>query len=741
MMGSWLVDLARHQGHLVGRSDPRSASLQVLAILKAAVDVDPNCADAYYWLYDLETRLGRTDAATTALKKYVLLAPDDEAARLRLFEIELSHRQTAEDRVEFIESQLALPRLSRIFESELHGRLARQRFERRENGAAAKSVEKSLRLNPMNITARRVAYDMFGETEPSLQRVEMALQMISANPGQTNLVWDLGEFLDRLGLHVQAQEWYNRAIRLHRDADVGVIPAEYWYKLAVSFLNSRDFPKCIEAADQALKVDANLYPARLLRATAFRRSDREKDADDEMSGLRSAYEARLNEAIESKNHLLIAEIAWFFAFHQPDAEKALRLSTAAMADPQPSMLARLAHGCALRLSGRSDEALQALKPLAGVDQIAAYETARILLDQDKKSDALAMLHKAAALQHDGIAYDFIADLLKQNGESPPVAPRHTRICNAVERFNRDVFDYIQRPADFLNVSMRFADDVAPAVGPIRVTFRMENVGPFAVTLGEGFMSRPLIAVSAKINGSGSRAFDNYLQVLLNTKPVLFPGDVVEKTAAINVGPIQQALHQLSAEPRQLRLLAVFDPVLNDGRLSAGVGSIQLREINTTLPPIPCHDEGISRLVAIAASAFPAERARAADEIGALLAAYEAADGAGPTAELNVRLLHAEMARLLNDESALVRAHALVAAGWSTLEPRVIAVAASPRVRSEEAVVRMLAVRLFAQQHGEKFRKVLEKMAESDEADFVRMMAAGYLPEDFRAAAQTRGAGK
>ncbi len=740
-MGGWLVDLARHQGHLVGRSDPRSASLQVLAILKAAVDVDPNCADAYYWLYDLETRLGRMDAATAALGKYVQLAPDDEAARLRLFEIGLANRQTAEARVEFIESQLALPRLSRVFESELHGRLARQIFERRENGAAARSIEKSLRLNPMNITARRVAYDMFGETEPSLQRVEMALQMISANPGQTNLVWDLGEFLDRIGLHVQAQEWFNRAIRLHRDADAGAVPAEYWYKLAVSYLNSRDYPECIEAADHALKVDANLYAARLLRAAAFRRSDREKDADDELNSLRTAYEARIDGAIESKDHPAITEIAWFFAFHQPDAEKALRLSTAAMTEPQPSMLARLAHGCALKLTGRADEALQALKPLAGADQIAAYESARILLDQDKKNDALAMLHKAATLQHDGIAYDLIADLLKLHGESPPAAPRHARICAALERFNRDVFDYIQRPTDFLNVSMRFADDASPPIGPVRVTFRMENVGPFAITLGEGFMSRPLIAVSAKINGSGSRAFDHYLQVLLNTKPVLFPGDVVEKTVAINIGPIQQALHQLSAEPTQLRMLAVFDPVLSDGRLSAGAGSIQLREINATLPPISCHDEGISRLVALAASANPAERARAADEMGALLAAYEAADGAGPTAELNVRLLHAEMARLLNDESAWVRAHALVAAGWSTLEPRVIAVAASPRVRSEEAVVRMLAVRLFAQQHGEKFRTVLEKMAESDASDFVRMMAAGYLPEDFRAAVQTRGAGK
>src|SRR6266404_2261785 len=56
----WLVNLARHQGHLVGRSDPRSASLHVLAILEAAVSVDPQCAEAYYWLYDIQQRLGQS---------------------------------------------------------------------------------------------------------------------------------------------------------------------------------------------------------------------------------------------------------------------------------------------------------------------------------------------------------------------------------------------------------------------------------------------------------------------------------------------------------------------------------------------------------------------------------------------------------------------------------------------------------------------------------------------------------
>ena len=104
----------------------------------------------------------------------------------------------------------------------------------------------------------------------------------------------------------------------------------------------------------------------------------------------------------------------------------------------------------------------------------------------------------------------------------------------------------------------------------------------------------------------------------------------------------------------------------------------------------------------------------------------------------IDLTDQELAKLLNDETWPVRAHAVVSAGWSTLDPRVTS-AASPRVRNEHDIVRMLAVRLFAEQHGEKFRKVLETMSTADSNEFVRIMAASYLPETDQSAAATSDA--
>ena len=43
----WLIDAARHHGHLVGRDDARRVTLHVLSLMKAASEVDPTCPAAW----------------------------------------------------------------------------------------------------------------------------------------------------------------------------------------------------------------------------------------------------------------------------------------------------------------------------------------------------------------------------------------------------------------------------------------------------------------------------------------------------------------------------------------------------------------------------------------------------------------------------------------------------------------------------------------------------------------------
>jgi len=725
-MGLWLVNLARHQGHLVGRTDPRRASLHVLALLRAAVSASPDCAEAHYWLYDLEQRMGRESEARRALASYVQLRPDDDAARLRLFDFELEDHQTAETRAEFVTAQLKRKPLSPVVASELHRQLARHHFQQQELQPAAAEVEKALRLNPMNVAARDLAYQMFRETEPALQRVETALQLISINPAQANLVWDLAALLDRLSLHEQAQQWYRRATALHRHANAGAVPAEFQYRLAVSYADARDFAGARKAADTALRTDPSLLTARLVRARALTELGQADAAAADLDAVAKAYGSMIDGVFEKKDFAAAAEIAWFYCFHRPDAKRALELATLAVSEPQPSHLAQVAHGFALHLNHRTKEAIEALTPLAPIDQFAAYELAVAQIERGMKDQAIATLQQAATIQYTGIAHDLIAELLTRNGEKPPPAPPQDKVLAALKKFPRDVFDYPRRPGDFLKVQMRFASDPLSPGDPVNVVFRLENVGPFPITFGEGFMAMPLVALSARVGGESAQTYENYLQVLMNARPTLLPGDVFEKQVSIDVGPVREYLRQSVAHSVPIELTAMFDPVYGDSGLTAGLGTITVEPIEAVRTAFDVSPEGMTVLFQQARAAAVGGRIRAAGRIGAILAAAQSGLPDAMCNALPIDSLQQALAVLISDQDWRVRAHAVVAAGWSPLNQD-LTVAAAACVRDREPIVKVLAVRLFAEQHGEKFRAVLEQLRKSDPSPFVRMMATSYLP--------------
>ncbi len=722
-IGGWLVNLARHQGHLIGRSDPRSAALHVMALLEAAKEISPDCGEAYFWLHDLYQRMGRSAEAKAALANYVRLTPADDTARIKLLSMEMEDRQTAESRAEFIRNELAAKSVSPIYESELHRWMAKHYHERGEKEPAGREIETSLRLNAMNVPARQLAYEMFGETEASLQRVEMALQLIAMNPSQVNLVWDLAEFLDRISMHKQAQEWYNRAIDLHRRAEAGPISAELLQKLAISYICSEDYAKAVQTADEALKVDPNYQPARLLRSNAQSKLGNNQAAEADKDAVLTAFQARAPEIISKKLSDEAAEVAWYFCFHHPDKALAKQLADVAMTKRSPGPLAKLADGYSLSMNGEVDAAIKALEPLAATDQMAALELAKIHLQRGDKALAVTILHKAAAIQPSGIAYNLIRDQLTQQKETAAAPPLNTKIVAALDKFQRDVFDYYRRTSDFLKVTLRFVAEPLPPAGPLEVVIRLENAGPFPITFGEGFMARPLLAVSAKLTGRETAEFKNYLQVLMNSRPVLKPGDAIEKKVAIDVGPLREKWIALATDATAIEVTAMFDPVYQGDSLAAGLGSMVIGPIKGARKAIETTPQAITALTDQATSGDEVGRANAAESIGALLVAAQA----NPSVTLPVDQLRGALARVLADRDWRVRAKAMYAAGWSPLDKSTTQ-AAAPAVQDHDSVVRLMAVQLFAAQQGDKFKDVLDHISKTDASQAVRTLARSYLPE-------------
>lgn len=730
-LGDWMVDLARHHGHLLGRTEPRKASMRVLAILEAAQSVAPDNAQAAYWSFDILSRLGRTDAALAALKTYVRLNKSDDAARIRLTDLEMATRQTAQERGDYLKKQIAETGLSRIVESDLRTRLAEYHYENRENDAAGEQIARALRLNPMNVAARRIGYELFGETEPALQRVELALQMVSANPTQSNLIWDLAEFLDQLSMHKEAQAFYIRAIEVHEAGSKGPVPPAFHAKLAMSYASSGDYSSAIKTADQAIKQSPQFNLGRIIKAYALRKSGDSSAADQEIEIANKAYAVRVDEVTKSGKPDEAAEIAWFYAYHKPDKVKSLAMAKVAMASKDAGSLAHLANGYALHANDLTDEAIAELEPLAEVDQFAALELAKIYTEKNQPARARTVLAKAATLQYSGVAYEVICEAMKGLGETPAPAPERKPLKEAVARLDHRMFEFIRKPGEFLAFTMRFVDAEPSPAAPIRVILQLKNKAPFAITFGEGFMVRPLAAISATVGEAEPAIFGSYLQVMLNERPVLWPGDSIEKMTTIDIGPIRDYLTQSIGREQAIELTAMLDPIYQDEHLVAGPGTIIAQPIMARRPGLDLTAPGIAAIIKRADSADAGVRAATADAVGAILATAVGKFGGVP-AGVDTGSLRAALATLLADRDILVKAHALVAASGAPLDDATT-VAAAPAIQDGRTAIRLLAVRLFAERQGGKFNKALDALATSDTDRSVRMMARSYLNDSQTAA--------
>lgn len=721
--GAWLLQLARHQGHLGGRRDPRAVTLQALGLMQAATQVQPRLAEAYLWQYDLYDRIDRSQDALAALKRYVELAPDDETARLTLIRGEIDKLQTAEARAAAIRDALARPNLPRTIASDLYRRLAEYHRERGEKDEAGKAIENALRLMPTNVVARQLSYDVLGESEPLLQRVELALALVLVNPGQVNVLWEMGEMLDSLSLHREAQEWYLRAIELHTATVKSAVPADYWYELGLSYANSGDYKEALDAVSKAVAGDPRMARAKILQSHVLTKLGK-PDADAPLQAVGKQYDAEYAEIVSSRNVAKAADAAWFYAFHRPDKERALKLSELAASVPNAMSLAQRSLGYAQLLDNKFTEAAATLKPLAEVDQLAAVGYARALLGLNRPPEAVKTLTEAAKLSFTGLGYEMIVDLLKRQNAQPPPRPSQDKLLEALHRFDRRVFDYYKRPGDFIRVTIELLDEPLPSLGPWRVGIRVENRGPFAITLGDGMMAQPLILFSMNIGDPQAGRFPNCTQLLLNRRPVLLPGDVIEAVTTVDVGPPREYILATASQTQAVEISALFDPVMGEKGFELGATSIAVPPLRVTRTGIPRDADSARRWMEQLNDVSMTKRFAAIDALGALLVENDLATRRQPL-PARASAVQQRLAALVDSTDWPIRARALEALRWSR-QPKEIVTRVSKCIEDEHFAVRVMAVRFFVAQQAQHFEQVLESLSASDPESCVRILARSYM---------------
>lgn len=182
-------------------------------LLDAASRVSPDESRFHRLRHEAFLQAGDIDAAIDALVKYCRLETTDLQAQARLIELYAQRMETADAKVRYLRDDLlrtgTIPAEVRSHAAVLAARTLLERGERR---AAVGMVNEAVRLNPVNVEAQQLRFELVSAEGMAIDRLNGLLAIVRAAPLRTAAVAAVAEELSLAGLGEASATWYDAAL-------------------------------------------------------------------------------------------------------------------------------------------------------------------------------------------------------------------------------------------------------------------------------------------------------------------------------------------------------------------------------------------------------------------------------------------------------------------------------------------------------------------------------------------------
>ncbi len=263
-IGQWLVDRAHDVGLRAGQSRSRLDADTSLVWAAASTRVAPRLAEAYWWQFDLASRLGRHDAALSRLSVYVELEPANIEAHRLLIDLSAARLQTVEERLALFRRKLAAADDAEL-ERYLHYRLGALEYSRGATEEAAEHAEAALASYPWYVPAIELLEALRGEEGGPGLELQWLLGQVVSQSHDPVLLWRISAYLSDLSMHDRAADWYGWAHGAFvATADGSGVLRAFLLNWAGNALAGGSPGTAVELCERVLAAEPDRIDARLL---------------------------------------------------------------------------------------------------------------------------------------------------------------------------------------------------------------------------------------------------------------------------------------------------------------------------------------------------------------------------------------------------------------------------------------------------------------------------------------------
>jgi hypothetical protein len=737
-VGQTFYEVARE---LAGSEDLNEQQVdQAIILLVATTHLDRR---AKYALPDMIKLGSRNPAWDYSELVYNLLASYvDKSADMQVMTTAvgylLERLDSREEREKLLNDLLAnLRGKNAALDSELATMLGLLMAEKTDLQSAQSYLMRALNSNSYNKLAFAKLAELAPEQlQPSAYLLHLRLAL-SENPFDIEAAFSFAQYAQRLQLYQTAADAYQYCADLFRYLYPGeLLPQSLYLPWAICNYNTkRNQHRCLQIADDVRQSGRfDLFLEVIAAKTATKIGDTQQAAqifwsieEKTQQLLFPDIAPRMQDSADSSlQQISPDQLAWFYCFALPDADKAIDWANKAYSiDPNsPITAAVLAYS--LTMNGQTDWAKLLIENYQA-SQITDLTLARIQLAQGQQGLAIETLKSAIAKDPGSLEAEQAKEMLAQHGSEyiSPIDPDVTLTML------RNTFGAAPVP------TFAGAEQILSAQLSVRGSKFSYDSGFGASLVITNNSAEPLVVsddglfsgnsrVDADVSGDINKKIPNLISLTVRPASPIEPGQSMFVPLQLDTAELKKILLAHPQASINIEFTAYLDPVTTDQGPANKLGDIEPPRVLIKRPAVQLSAKFLQNRLNSLSRGKQGQKVQTAQLFTGLLAEQHAMANTEPLykfmyAEWMPALLKSGLLHNLTQDDWVVKVHTMAGMLNLPLDYELIN-ALAENLNESSWPTRLMALYLLAKKQDNNFAKVLDWTAEYDPHQLVRDMA-------------------
>lgn len=713
---------------------------QAITFFRATMQLDSRASYALADMIDVASRSPEKDYSQLMyqlLVNYANESSDMEVTRKAVRYL-LERLDSREEREQALGAVLQrLKGKNKGLESELATLIGLLKAEKADTESASMYFMNAYNNNKYN----KLAFEKLAELVP--EKIEPAIQaehlrlVLTENPLNIKAALEFAIYIEQLQLYGTAADAYEYCADLFRHLHPSQpIPDFIYRSWIISCYNTqRSQHKCLQIAERLRKQGIFDLFIEAIAAKATERLGNKKQAEKIFhNAITRALQLIPMAQVDNNNSTKTTspssspeQIAWFYSFALPNAEKALDWANKVYSNDPNSPAAASMLAYALVLNDQSKWA-KTLIDNYEKNQISDLVTAMIQLKNGEKSEALETLKSAIERDPASLAAQKAKQLLLQNGSEyiTPAEP-YLILMSLTGNFGADVVPNFVTPDKIFSVQFNLKGSKFSYGSDFRASVAITNNYSQPLIISDDGLFSGNIRVDADISGDINKKIPNLISIKVRPALPIEPGRSLLIPIKLKTAQLKQILDTYPQASLNLKFTVYIDPVTTpENKISNKLLSIKPSEIIVKRSRVKITSKYLQNRINSLSRGRQGQKIKTIQLFIGLLAEQQAMANKEPLykfmyADWMPPMLKSALLHSLSSDDWVEKTYAMANMTSLPMDYEMMN-AVAENLNDTHWPTRLMAVYMLAKSQNKNFEKVLDWTAKYDPNILVRDMA-------------------